>query len=93
MSINFNANPYGNIPLADGSFVRLTQSAYSGTDCNGDAAWFAAGYLSTETPDEESGPTVMVCWESLGADGAENDARWDEPASIAHYAFGYLDPA
>ena len=89
MGINFDGNEFGNIELADGRHVRLTQQAYN-DNYNGSAAWFAAGYLSTENADEETGPTVEVRWASLGADEAEDDADWGSPDAIVHYSLGEL---
>jgi hypothetical protein len=76
---------FGNIELADGSFVRLTQQAYAN-----DQGWEASGYLSTENEEEETGPTVRVSWDSLGAEESEDDADWDNPSSIYHYNRGDL---
>jgi hypothetical protein len=88
--IDYKQNKFGDIVLADGRFVRLTQQAYVDNDAEGKAVWFARGHLSTENMDEETGPTVTVIWDSLGADEAEDDANWDEPRSINHYALGEL---
>lgn len=89
MPINFTGNEFGNVELADGRFVRLIQQAYN-DNYGSEPAWFASGYLSTEDADEESGPTVKVRWESLGADEADDDADWDNPMSIEHYSLGEL---
>ena len=90
MSMTFTTGEFGEINLADGSHVRLIQQAYSDNASDGSPAWFAAGYLSTEDADDETGPTVKVCWASLGNDEAEDDADWDHPASITHYSAGEL---
>ena len=91
MTITLNTNEHGNtdITLADGRVVRLIQDAYSSNYGN-EAAWFASGYLTTENPDDETGPTVKVRWASLGAEEAEDDANWYEPESVMHYALGEL---
>jgi hypothetical protein len=89
-TIDYSANEFGDILLADGRSVRLIQQAYKENDGYGSDAWFAYGYLSTETPEDETGPTVEVCWESLGEDEAENDADWANPDSITHYSLGEL---
>jgi hypothetical protein len=93
MSINFANNTHGNIDLADGRHVRLIQDAYNDNASDGSAAWFASGYLSTETAGDETGPTVKVCWASLGNDEPEDDADWDNPDSITHYSLGELTAA
>lgn len=90
MTITYTTSKHGEIQLADGRHVRLIQDAYNDNASDGTAAWFAAGYLSTENEEEETGPTVKVCWASLGADESENDADWDHPASIMHYSLGEL---
>jgi hypothetical protein len=81
---------FGTVELADGTHVRLIQQAYSDNDSNGDAAWFANGYLSTEDAEDETGPTVKVTWTSLGNDEAEDDADWSAPKSAVHYSRGEL---
>lgn len=83
---------YDKIELADGRHVRLIQPAYNDNDCAGNPAWFAAGYLSDENEDDETGPTVTVTWASLGAAEPEDDADWLSPASIMHYVRGELEP-
>lgn len=93
MAINYTNNSHGNVELADGTHVRLIQNAYNDNASDGTAAWFASGYLSTEDEDDETGPTVTVMWDSLGADDAENDADLDHPISIAHYSRGELAAA
>jgi hypothetical protein len=93
MTVNFKTNNFGEIALADGRFVQLIQQAYNANASDGSAAWFAAGYLSTETPENETGPTVKVCWTSLGADESVDDAAWSNPDSITHYSLGALTPA
>lgn len=93
MTINYsNDNAFGNIELADGTHVRLIQQAYN-DNYDGQPAWFASGYLSTEDADDETGPTVKVRWDSLGAEEAEDDADWGSPVSINHYSRGDLDAA
>ena len=92
MSITYTGNEFGNIQLADGSHVRLIQQAYNDNK-SGNAGWFAAGYLSTEDEDDETGPTVQVFWASLGNDEAEDDANWANPDSITHYRLGELTAA
>jgi hypothetical protein len=91
MRINYDNNPYGDIELGDGRYVRLTEEHYNDNDCHGNAAWFARGYLDAEDTDYESGPTVTACWASLGNDEPENDADWDNPDSITHYSLGELE--
>ena len=93
MTVNFKTNEFGDIALADGRVVHLIQQAYNDNASDGSAAWFASGYLSTETPEDETGPTVKVCWASLGADEAEDDADWANPDSVTHYSLGELTPA
>jgi hypothetical protein len=92
-TIDYSSNEFGDILLADGRSVRLIQQAYNDNAADGSAAWFAAGYLSTETAEEETGPTVKVSWASLGADEAEDDADWANPDSIKHYSLGELASA
>ena len=83
---------YGTVALADGRAVRLVQQAYNDNH-NGEPAWFASGYLSTETPADETGPTVKVRWASLGAESDEDDADWENPEAITHDRLGKLTPA
>jgi hypothetical protein len=90
MSINYTGNNFGNIELADGTHIRLTQQAYNDNAPDGSPAWFAAGHLSTENAAEETGPTVKVMWASLGADEGGDDADWGNPASARHYSRGEL---
>ena len=85
-----NPRNYGTVELPDGRVINLSQDAYCDNDSDGDAAWFASGYLSTEDPDDETGPTVNVCWMSLGADEPEDDADWSRPISVTHYRLGNL---
>lgn len=92
MSLTYTTGNFGEIQLADGSHVRLTQQAYNDNH-NGSPAWFASGYLSTESAEDETGPTVKVRWDSLGADEPEDDADWDSPAAITHYSLGELTAA
>jgi hypothetical protein len=84
---------HGTINLADGTCVVLAQEPCIHTNNVGDAVWIASGYLSTETPAEETGPTVMVTWASLGATESEDDANWDAPVSVQHYSRGELATA
>lgn len=84
---------FGEIKLADGRTVNLIQQAWNDNNAQGKAAWFADGYLSDENPDDETGPTVRVEWASKGAEEAEDDADWDCPVSIKHYAHGELTAA
>lgn len=93
MSINYTGNEFGNVELEDGTHVRLVQQAYSDNTGDGTAAWFASGYLSTENADDETGPTVKVMWASKGAEESEDDADWDSPESVIHYARGELATA
>jgi len=93
MTMTYTTGKHGEIQLADGRHVRLIQDAYNDNASDGSAAWFAAGYLSTENEDDETGPTVKVCWAALGSDDAESDADWDSPESITHYSLGELVPA
>lgn len=88
--INYQKNEFGDIDLGNGVVVNLTQHAYNDNDSNGHPAWFASGYLSTDIIDEQTGPTVKVCWESLGASESDEDADWDNPSSIMHYSRGEL---
>lgn len=90
MDLNAKRKEFGDIELADGRIVILVQQAYSDNDSAGNAAWFASGYLADENPEDETGPTVMVIWESLGAEEAENDADWASPVSVRHYEQGEL---
>ena len=90
MSINYTGNNFGNIELANGTHIRLTQQAYKDNAPDGSPAWFAAGYLSTENVADETGPTVKVMWASLGAEEGEDDADWDKPTSAWHYSRGKL---
>jgi hypothetical protein len=92
-TITYNSNQFGNIALADGSFVRLIQQAYNDNLASGAAGWIARGYLSTENEADETGPTVTVTWTSLGAENAEDDADWSNPESINHYTLGELTTA
>lgn len=91
-TIDYSTNEFGNILLADGRSVRLIQQAYN-DNLDGAPAWFASGYLSSENPEDETGPTVKVTWASLGEDEAENDADWANPDSIKHYSLGELAAA
>lgn len=81
---------YGTINLADGTKVLLMEDPHCDNNAAGNAAWFAAGYLSTETPDDETGPTVKVEWASLGAETPDDDADWSAPVSVRHYSRGEL---
>ena len=92
-NINYDGNVFGNIKLADGTFIKLTHPAWIDNRSYGDATWFANGYLSTEIANEETGATVLVQWESSGADEAEGDADWDNPVSAKHYRLGELTMA
>lgn len=78
------------IKISNGREVVLSQDAYNDNAPDGSAAWFANGYLSTENPADETGPTVCVMWASLGAEESEDDADWDNPVSVKHYALGEL---
>lgn len=81
---------HGTINLADGTCVVLAQEPCNHTNNVGKPVWIASGYLSTETPTEETGPTVVVTWASLGAIESEDDADWSTPVSVQHYSRGEL---
>lgn len=89
-SLQFIADKFGTIALADGRCVVLAQQAYHDNAADGSAAWFASGYLGTEDAEDETGPTVKVRWDSIGAEEAEDDADWGSPADITHYSEGDL---
>lgn len=79
------------IALSDGRVVRLNRAPYlSGSP--EEPTWTATGYLVSEDPGQETGPTVCVCWESLGSEEGEDDADWEAPYSVYHYALGQLLP-
>lgn len=88
--INYDNNPFGNIILKDGSFVRLVEEACAENIAPGVAGWIARGYLSTENEVNEEIPTVTVIWSSLGKEDSEYDADWAEPESIKHVSLGEL---
>ena len=94
---NGNQYPNGLIALKNGDFVRMLDQAYLDNDCNGDAAYFARGYLLSEDEDDESGATVKVMWEiydDCECDGDESNAcDWDSPVAVTHYAHGNLELA
>jgi hypothetical protein len=60
MTTTYADNKFGDIELSNGSFIRLTQHAYSDNNASGDACYKASGYLSTENEENETGPTVKV---------------------------------
>ena len=63
--------------------VILTQAPY--LDGTNEAPCFrAAGYLDSENPDDETGPTVTARWYG----GDEESIDWDAPDSILHYRIG-----
>lgn len=79
------------IKLTDGTHIRLVQDAYLDNGSSGEAVYKAAGYLSTENEDDETGPTVMVFWDTEGtAEDSADDADWDNPSSATHYSVGQL---
>jgi hypothetical protein len=86
--IDYSTNKHGNVPLKNGLHVVLTQDAYLTNGADGSAVYEAAGYLSSENPDDETGPTTKVIWDSLGAEESEDDADWDSPSGVSHYARG-----
>lgn len=82
------------IKLADGTHIRLTQDAYLDNGPNGEAVYKASGYLSTEKEGDETGPTVMVFWDTDGtAEDSADDCDWDNPSSARHYSIGNLQLA
>lgn len=99
MNLNFSiANPFdephnkfGSFVLEDGKIVNLCQQAYmDGTNEN--PYYRAAGYLASENPEDETGPTVSVTWDCTNYDAEEESdcCDWDAPESIVHYALGDL---
>jgi hypothetical protein len=68
--------------------VKLTQLPY--IDGSAESPCFrAAGYLSTDDQDEETGPTVTVRWY-----GDDQDAiAWDKPDAVEHYSLGDITEA
>jgi hypothetical protein len=72
-------------PCAGGQVAMLIQEAY-----RSDAGYSASGYLVAEDQGEETGPTVQIVWDSLGAEEPEHDADWSKPTSITHYKLGLL---
>lgn len=79
------------IKLADGTTIRLVQDAYLENGPDGEACYKAAGYLSTENAGDETGPTVMVFWDTDGtADDSADDCDWDNPSGASHYSLGQL---
>ena len=100
MAITYKKNEteysHGLIELENGDFVRLIQDAYLDNDINGDAAYFASGYLLSEDEDDETGPTVKVIWEIYeGFDGDDESGAcdWDSPVVVRHFSRGELEIA
>lgn len=100
MELNFAiANPFnepnsrlGSFVLESGHVVHLCQQAYmDGTNEN--PIYRASGYLASENPDDETGPTVTVTWacENYEAENEEDCCDWDNPESIVHYSLGEFD--
>lgn len=67
--------------------VKLIQQPYRDT-----AGYVAAGYLCSETPDDETGPTVTVTWAIIEGNEALDDESsacdWGSPLSVNHYRYG-----
>lgn len=68
--------------------VKLTQDPY----LSGTSEWKASGYLTTENPDEETGPTTTVSWfNSEVFTDEESQPDWSKPAACWHYKLGDVD--
>ncbi len=65
--------------------VRLVQDPYLSDNSD----WVAAGYLDTEDPDDETGPTCKVSWRSLAVfKDEESEPDWSTPSHCWHYKIG-----
>jgi len=68
--------------------VRLTQNPYLSDNSD----FVAAGYLSTEVPEDETGPTCKVSWRSIGVFSDElSEPDWSKPDHCWHYRIGDID--
>jgi len=52
-----------------------------------DGSYRADGYLLSEDPDDETGPTTRVFWEcrNKGEPYSDPDCDWQRPCSVSHY--------
>lgn len=65
--------------------VKLVQDPYLSDNSD----WVAAGYLSTEDPEDETGPTCKVYWTSSNVFKDElSEPDWGKPSRLWHYRLG-----
>ena len=65
--------------------VRPTQDPYLSDNSD----WVAAGYLSTEDPEDETGPTCKVSWRSINVfENEDSEPDWSKPDHCWHFRIG-----